>query len=282
MEVGVFLAVTSCLLFLVASLVVCRRRAAARRIALDSTLKVSPPLCICNENVRLSYLEPTRQGSYVDAASCGVNGDVGFSANDVIADREQNGSRFGAGRMLGVDDLSRRPSSTPSINIYMDVLGEPAMYTNQDEEGCADINTNTETYEVPVTCEQPTEGGNERRFTQQFEHYIEMSHGAGADDDNGNADSDDVSLASAGYDDAWCSQPNFEPAATSDELKCSYCATNAANGHVSPSTTVPLPAITVSDEKGRQTECGYDTPGEACSADEEHVYDVIEDSDVED
>ncbi|KAL8605949.1 hypothetical protein ACOMHN_065690 [Nucella lapillus] len=85
-------------------------------------IKHEVPLCICNENVRLSYLETSGQGSYVDATSAARQGDVTVDViarnNDVSGDSgtERRGSWFfGMGRRLGVEDLSRRPSRRNTV-----------------------------------------------------------------------------------------------------------------------------------------------------------------------
>ncbi|XP_076457548.1 uncharacterized protein LOC143291533 [Babylonia areolata] len=185
---------------------------------------------------------------------------------------------LGVGRPLGVDDLSRRPSSTSSANIYLDVLGEPTAYTNDDTaqdngQSTHYTNTRTDIYNQPdhdSTHPAHTSGTG----TALVQDYVDMDAQAAKNDV---ITTDDVSLHSADYDDAWCTVPAFPE---QHRLSPPESPTSMSP---QPGATTTIPTITIQDESGVSLDCAYHVCDlNNTSRDEEHIYDVIRDSDVED
>ena len=117
-----------------------------------------------------------------------------------------------------------------------------------------------------------------------------MDGDADPEAENRNSEIDDVSLESSDYDDSWSGLANYD-ATDMDTEKCSFYEESAGVDAIcSPAcsaTGASIPTITVSEERGvandgvsqnfpKETEAG------TMYEDDDHIYDVIRDSDVED
>ena len=110
------------------------------------------------------------------------------------------------------------------------------------------------------------------------------------EEDNKSSDSDDVSLESSNYDDDWCALPKFGSTGL-DTIKCSFCEESAVADVVDDAicsmAAAAIPKITISDESGARNDCtsqdcSDEFQGGITCEDDDHIYDVIRDSDVED
>ena len=117
-----------------------------------------------------------------------------------------------------------------------------------------------------------------------------MDGDADPEAENRNSESDDVSLESSDYDDSWSALANYN-ATDMDTEKCSFYEENAGvDATCSPTcsaTGASIPMITVSEERGATNDgvsqnCPKEIEADIMYEDDDHIYDVIRDSDVED
>ena len=171
----------------------------------------------------------------------------------------------------------------------------------EDARSTSSVTNAAETYEIP-TSEHGTDvtTNRDRRLTQLFvQHYMDMNRGAAHPQEPEEGDkstkSADVSLDSSEYDDAWGASVQDFCSTNADEIKCTFCEESVSvtvtadivGQVVCSATGETIPTITVSDERGvlrsdrSHRDDGLELAGIVCE-DDEHVYDVIRDSDVED
>ncbi|KAK7495209.1 hypothetical protein BaRGS_00013619 [Batillaria attramentaria] len=220
-----------------------------------------------------------------------------------------------------LEDKGRRPSSTPSANIYMDVLGDPlATYVNQEvQEATPETLPTVESYDSLSRDYGVGASGDYQRLSNHSQQYIDMTQGArGGDvtrtssisydvsteclkiqggDVNRTSIFSDVGTESSTYDDAWnpltaaVSQVRRERA--SDRRRCASMyqdglSPRTAFGQGRSTTRVCRPRSVHGDVSravpadGISNALSYEVDDLRHEEDpEEDIYDVIRDSDVE-
>ena len=154
-----------------------------------------------------------------------------------------------------------------------------------------------ETHDTPTTDDTTTTTTttdathrHERSSQHVVQPYINMAGAADPEAENRNSESDDVSVESSDYDDSWSALAKYG-ATDMDTEKCSFYEENVGVGAICSTarsaTGATIPTITISDERGGTNDgvsqnYPKETEADIVYENDDHIYDVIRDSDVED